>query len=276
MESSYFAGPGSIKKIFYPRIGHALLLMLLVILVNLFISVILSMSAGELYNQKLNYFLALGNTISFGLIIALGIKRSDEKIREIFPMKKISALMLFSILITCTGLTVIISELDNLLQAVLPMPEFIYKLFYGLYAADDILGSVLALAIVAPLTEEFFFRGLILNGFSKNYTAAKAIIISSILFGAIHLNPWQFSGAFLIGIYFAILLIKTGSLLPGVIGHAIFNGLPILIMKFTSLKIVGYTERGEMPTLQPLWFDAIGASLLLTGILLTYLSIKRK
>ena len=52
-------------------------------------------------------------------------------------------------------------------------------------------GALLAVVIVAPLTEELLFRGVILRGLLLHYSAPKAVIASSLMFGLVHLNPWQ-------------------------------------------------------------------------------------
>jgi membrane protease YdiL (CAAX protease family) len=49
--------------------------------------------------------------------------------------------------------------------------------------------AVFILVIMAPLTEETLCRGLILNGFLKNYSRRKAMIVSALLFALLHLNP---------------------------------------------------------------------------------------
>lgn len=85
------------------------------------------------------------------------------------------------------------------------------------------------------------------------------------LFGAIHLNPWQFPVGVFAGILFGWWFVKTGSLLPGIIGHALNNGVPF-IASWLNLDIPGYTAAGSF---QPLWFDLLGVVLAVLGLFLT-------
>ncbi len=51
-------------------------------------------------------------------------------------------------------------------------------------------------------------RGIILEGFLNNYKPATAIIISSIMFGAMHLNIFQFVNATIGGLFWELYIIK--------------------------------------------------------------------
>ncbi|MGH2404412.1 MAG: lysostaphin resistance A-like protein [bacterium] len=121
------------------------------------------------------------------------------------------------------------------------------------------------LVIVAPLTEELLFRGLILRGLLRHYTARTAIIASAVLFGVFHLNPWQFLGATVLGVLFAWMFVRTGSLHLCIFGHAFANGVP-LIVSVLKVDIVGFTSELTGVEFQPLWFDALGLVLSAVGL----------
>jgi membrane protease YdiL (CAAX protease family) len=152
---------------------------------------------------------------------------------------------------------------------VLPPPDWVTEAFEPLYDPQNMWGALLTLVIAAPLTEEPIFRGLILRGFLARYPTRKAVLVSALLFGAVHLNPWQFVGGTAFGVLAGWWLVRTGSLVPGLFGHALNNGLPSLAQAF-GLEIRGYTGALSGPVqFQPLWFDAVGAVLLGTGLWLT-------
>ena len=87
-----------------------------------------------------------------------------------------------------------------------------------------------AMAIAAPIFEEILFRGYILDKIRNLYSDKFAIISSGFLFGLMHweiLAPLDFAqtGAATIGGFlYAWLRIKTGSLWPSIICHALWNG----------------------------------------------------
>ncbi len=110
------------------------------------------------------------------------------------------------------------------------------------------LFSVIQAVIAAPLLEELIFRGVILKGFLRNYSPLKAILLSSFLFGVIHIIPGQVVASFFTGLLFGFIYWKTRSLLTSVLLHAINNGV-ILLLLFTIkdpsdsiLEIVGNRE----------------------------------
>jgi hypothetical protein len=73
-----------------------------------------------------------------------------------------------------------------------------------------------------------------LRGLLKNYSSYKAILISAIFFGAIHLNPWQAIPAFLSGLFLGWVYYKTQSVVPGMIIHATINITVSLFLFFPS------------------------------------------
>ena len=98
-------------------------------------------------------------------------------------------------------------------------------------ADEGTLGLIAAgvmVMVVAPVAEEFFFRGFFYRALRSRFSVAAAAIIDGLLFGIIHFN---FEGAdallllpplALLGVIFCLVYEKTGSLFP-VIGMHAFN-----------------------------------------------------
>lgn len=78
--------------------------------------------------------------------------------------------------------------------------------------------------IFAPILEELWFRGLVLESL-RPYGNGFAIFISAILFGITHANLAQFFYATAIGFFLAYIAIHTGSIIVPMILHAIMNGI---------------------------------------------------
>lgn len=79
-------------------------------------------------------------------------------------------------------------------------------------------------AILAPLFEEFWFRGLVLQSL-RPYGNGFAIFVSAILFGLTHANLAQFFYATTIGIILGYVAVQTGSVVTTTVMHAMFNGI---------------------------------------------------
>ncbi len=108
------------------------------------------------------------------------------------------------------------------LIALIPMPDFVLEMFEGLMDQNP-THLFIAVVILAPILEEILCRGIILKGLLKRHSPWKAIIVSSILFGVLHLNPWQFVSAFGIGMIAGWVYWKTKNLLLPILIHMANN-----------------------------------------------------
>lgn len=87
---------------------------------------------------------------------------------------------------------------------------------------------LLAFAVAPGICEEIAFRGFILSGFGRSKRIWLAIGLSSLTFGLMHMIPQQVVNAALLGIVLGLLALRSGSLLPGVVFHFIWNSLFVL------------------------------------------------
>lgn len=80
-------------------------------------------------------------------------------------------------------------------------------------------------AVVAPIAEELFFRGL-LQTFLVNLFARRwlAVATASVVFGAVHFaQPHAIAALILLGLLLGYAYERTGSLIPAILIHALFN-----------------------------------------------------
>lgn len=78
--------------------------------------------------------------------------------------------------------------------------------------------------IIAPITEEFLYRGFVLKTCSR-VSQRFGIFMSAVFFGLAHGNVTQFILAFLIGVFMAHIDIKHNSLFPSICVHFCVNTL---------------------------------------------------
>jgi len=91
--------------------------------------------------------------------------------------------------------------------------------------------------LIAPIIEEFFFRGLVLKNFLKKYSPVIAILLSSLLFGVHHLNFENLIFNISAGILFGILYYKTNSLIIVILAHMIWNAFCLLKYEHIQLDM---------------------------------------
>jgi hypothetical protein len=87
---------------------------------------------------------------------------------------------------------------------------------------------VISMGIIGPFVEEIVFRGVILQSYQRTGRIVGSILLSSVLFGLMHMNFNQFAYATVMGIFFALLVEATGSVITSFIAHAVFNSLQIV------------------------------------------------
>jgi membrane protease YdiL (CAAX protease family) len=247
----------------YPNLPQAIILILLFWGLYVLLA-ILGKVLGFPF-EKEPMVLGISNLIVFGIILVIGYRKTGATVREVFPLLPIQPVLLLPMTIMIVGMSILVSEMDNLLRLFLPAPEWLTKMMTDLVSGKTNFWSSFALlVVVAPLTEEPLFRGLILRGFLSHYSKSKAIFVTAILFAIVHLNPWQFIGALLLGVIFGWWFVQTRSLIPCLFGHAVFNAFPLILS--ATVKIPGYTIGPN--TFQPLWLDILGLALFGIGGLL--------
>lgn len=121
------------------------------------------------------------------------------------------------------------------LVSLVPMPGMIREMFMEMAKNRGILAFA-AIVFAAPLLEELIFRGIILDGLLRIYSPIKAIIISSILFGVVHLNPWQFITAFILGMFAGWAYYKTRSLTLPILIHFVNNLAAVLFSRLSGAE----------------------------------------
>ena len=100
-------------------------------------------------------------------------------------------------------------------------------------------------SVIAPICEEWTFRGILYTGFRKNGSALQAILITALLFGLFHMNLNQMMYAVVLGIFFAALREVTGSILPSIICHMTVNGGSTLLLLLGSGELAGTLEESS-------------------------------
>ncbi len=97
---------------------------------------------------------------------------------------------------------------------------------------------LLAFAFAPAVCEEIAFRGFILSGFARSKRIWLAIGMSSLMFGLMHMIPQQVYNAALLGVVLGLLAIRSGSLLPCVVFHFLWNSLGVLQGRLSKLPDV--------------------------------------
>lgn len=92
--------------------------------------------------------------------------------------------------------------------------------------------QILLIVIAAPLAEEIAFRGLLFGGLRKKMPMIPAALIGGAFFGLLHFaTGWSAVPVLIfLGVVFAVLYEKTGSLWPPILLHAVNNAFALVVL----------------------------------------------
>lgn len=97
------------------------------------------------------------------------------------------------------------------------------------YSFLNLLLNLIFTAVLPAICEEVAHRGMLLRAYSPLGTW-KAILISAVMFGLLHINIEQFFYATIIGVFLGILTIMCNSIIPAMIVHFMNNALSTYLL----------------------------------------------
>ena len=106
------------------------------------------------------------------------------------------------------------------------------------------ISALLALVLVAPVTEELLFRGWLLQDLKDQYGKRPALVWSSMLFGLAHVQPTAVLYAMLAGLVLGAVALRTKSTLASIAMHAGVNAIPLLLPS-RLIRIEGFNTLSE-------------------------------
>lgn len=145
-------------------------------------------------------------------------------------------------------------NMDAVNRLMPPMPEMLENMLNSLVKGDFWL-NFLSVSIFAPIFEEWLCRGMVLRGLlnatrpdGSTMKPAWAIIISSLFFAVIHMNPWQAIPAFALGCLFGYVYYRTGSLKLTMLMHFTNNTFALIMSQSGILQ-----DAEDWLDLMPAW-----------------------
>ena len=126
----------------------------------------------------------------------------------------------------------------------------------------DMIVSVAAIALLPALCEEIVLRGVVLPSLGA-LGAGGAVVVSSVLFAAIH-DPYRMPFTFAVGLGLGMLRVRSGSLVPPILAHALLNT--------TTFVAAMFFDDPAQDTLDPR--PLLGAALLLAGAAASLLAVR--
>lgn len=173
--------------------------------------------------------LAVAGAIQYAIIvlIAVGIARLFPNPRNALGLRRFHARWVWISFVVVLATLVVGIALEPVLhggeeQGLAPdewQPE---------HATAFVVNSAM-IVLVAPFVEELFFRGIGVRALTV-FGTMTAIVLSGIVFGAVHGVLGALPPLALFGIGLAWIRVRSGSIWPGFIAHAAYNGIGVAFL----------------------------------------------
>lgn len=189
------------------------------------------------------YGVSVAVTTALALALTINsVRRRDKKKRNIGIVKslgikkvKLSKNEIFVLVMLGVGLNFVISGILNIL------PSGISKSYtdsYSVIMGGNIYGTVVVMAIVTPILEEIFFRGIFQRKLCEKLGDMKGLIAATCIFGIMHFNfIWSLYAA-VIGFFLGCIYMYYGSVFPNAIVHCFFNivsCIPLFVSRYENI-----------------------------------------
>lgn len=232
------------KKLF-SRIG--MILTILIVMVQLFeaiIYIIVNEAAPNLRHEPWIAWaiIALGYYLTAFPIYCLLMKRIPNTPREEPKAMRVGEVI--SLFFIGMASLYIFNFLSQIINGVISSIKgsAVMNPLAAVVSSSNVWYSFLFIGIIAPIIEEFIFRGILLDKL-RGYGSKNAIWFSAIIFGLYHLNTSQFFYATALGTILAYAAIKTSQIKYSIILHMCINimgGVVAPLLASTGyLRVVG-------------------------------------
>lgn len=234
------------------------------------ITVLVGLAGPYVYSalgiDRSNYVLGLlYSQFVLALPTLVYIVKSKIYVKDLFRFHKIKIGSIF-LIILFAFLSMPLMQVVNLISMLFATNEISGKI----YGIADNMPFLLSLGVIAALPaflEESVYRGCFFNVYSKK-SPLKAIFLSALLFGLMHLNLNQFSYAFVMGMIFCLLVEGTNSIVSSMIVHFTINGTSVVMMYLSKMIFKLYRNVGMDSSMLTEDVNSLSRQSLLIGILI--------
>ncbi|MDU1313655.1 MAG: CPBP family intramembrane glutamic endopeptidase [Clostridium septicum] len=233
-------------KSFFAAVGYLFLCALLQGIVSIIIIIPIVLSSAPINNFSpdnitnliapfMNYILMASSIVTM-LTLWIIFKCRKLNLKEEILLKKtkscniIGAIILgFFAWIFNSSWVGFLQTLDQFKEAFNVMDQMLSGVGSG-----NIFVAILVVGIIAPIAEEFIFRGVIYRALKKNMSIVSTIIIQAILFGIFHGNLIQGMYTIPLALVLGYVTYRTNSLLPAIMIHIVNNTAATVMPMFLT------------------------------------------
>ncbi|MBI1319784.1 MAG: ABC transporter permease subunit [Candidatus Hydrogenedens sp.] len=251
------------------RPGHAIVLYLSLIVLMFYITPLLHERAALTGVLLLHWGLLLPVTLA-----ALVVSR--VRVASALQLRTPPLTTFLGALLIGSGGVILLLQASVYHNRVLPAPpelqEYMNRLIGDSYNQYGLAWLMFTVAITPAITEEVLFRGVLLSAWRKVLPPFVLVVFVAVLFGSFHLSVHRLFGTTLIGLALTYTALRTRSLYPSMLLHALNNGTMLII----GTGLVPFIDMASLETDGFPWSVLVlGLGLLLLGVALIERSAHR-
>lgn len=153
---------------------------------------------------------------------------------SVFPFTRVTLRAAVGALLLVPAVLVLMIPLLAILKPLFPEDSTTDAAFLENILSGGFLYAFLFIVIFPAVTEEILFRGFVLSGLRTRVGKWPAILVCSLLFAALHIEPLKILFTLLPGLAITSVAWKTQSLILPILMHFVHNGILFLLL-WTSL-----------------------------------------
>lgn len=108
------------------------------------------------------------------------------------------------------------------------------------FSWPTMIGMLVVVGGLVPFAEELVFRGLFYGWLRARWNRTLAVGVSAACFALMHGIPWLIPVLLVLGVMFALLYERSGSLWPPILMHGAFNSITVIIVNVALAKGVAF------------------------------------
>lgn len=189
------------------------------------------------------------------IFLILRVHAPDASVRDFLAFRRTNAAFYALAILLGAALVVPAAALSDAIAHRFPTPpseDSIFEIFQSVSLPRKLMMGGAA-CVVGPILEELLFRGALWKPLRKSYQglATPVIVTTALLFAMVHMEWQRAIHVGIIGLCLGFLRQVSGSLVPSMLVHIVFNSIPLL-----AAAVLSKPGGPEVDLPVPLWLAA--------------------
>ena len=181
------------------------------------------------------------------VVILLVVRRheGDRQLSSVFAFRRTHPGFYFLGFILGVCLQVPAELLQRLANRIVPIAPEALQMQIDMLRMDTAVSRLMipfVAVVLGPFVEELLFRGVLFGGMRRCYGAVRTMVVVSLLFAGAHGSVQGLIPLLLVGGVVTFLRFASGSIIPCLVAHGVFNAVAVFAMAVGWLRLEGEAQ----------------------------------